>query len=80
MVNRDLQTGKRKSPKKWKQDKATLTAEEMAEYLDISLRHVWRLKDLGRFPGQLEGLGRCVRWHKATIDDWMAAGCPKNFS
>ena len=52
------------------------TADELAVLLNCSLRHVWRMRDLGHLPAAIR-LGRLVRWPKVLIDSWLAAGCPK---
>lgn len=51
------------------------TVPGLADRLQCSTRHLWRLIDAGRVPGVLR-LGRLVRLHRPTIDAWLAAGCP----
>lgn len=56
-----------------------------AELLDVravaallggcSTRHVYRLADAGRMPRPVR-LGSLVRWRRAEVLDWIAAGCP----
>lgn len=56
-----------------------------AELLDVkdvaallgrcSPRHVRRLADSGRMPRPLR-VGTLIRWRRADLDDWIAAGCP----
>ena len=48
---------------------------QVAELLRCSVRHVDRLVDAGKLPQPVK-LGALVRWSKATIEDWIAAGCP----
>lgn len=52
-----------------------LTAEEIAELLGISRAHLWRLNSSGRLPRPIR-FGRAVRWHRSTIEEWLAAGAP----
>ena len=47
----------------------------VAKALGCSTRHVDRLCEAGRMPLPAQ-LGRLVRWPQATIDAWIAAGCP----
>jgi len=56
-----------------------------AELLDVgavatllggcSPRHVRRLADAGRMPRPVR-LGSLVRWRRAELEAWIAAGCP----
>lgn len=52
-----------------------LTVRELAARLGISTRQAWKLLAAGRLPAPLR-LGRSVRWRAATVDRWIAAGCP----
>ena len=47
----------------------------VAEKLDCSPRHVYRLADAGRMPSPLR-LASLVRWDLEEIDRWIADGCP----
>jgi excisionase family DNA binding protein len=49
--------------------------QAVAQKLDCSPRHVYRMADAGRMPGPLH-LGALVRWDLDTVDEWIAAGCP----
>jgi excisionase family DNA binding protein len=40
-------------------------------------RHVYRLADAGRMPAPVQ-IGRLVRWQRAAVESWIAAGCPGN--
>jgi excisionase family DNA binding protein len=51
-----------------------LTVQAVAEMLDCSTRHVYRLSDAGKMPAPLK-LGALVRWPQATIEQWIANGC-----
>jgi len=52
-----------------------LSAEKLAELLDISLRTLWRLRAAGKLPAPIR-LGGSVRWRCSEIEAWIAAGCP----
>jgi predicted DNA-binding transcriptional regulator AlpA len=52
-----------------------LDAQELAEELRLSLRHVRRLDDTGKLPRPIR-LGKSVRWARAEIVRWIEAGCP----
>ncbi len=47
----------------------------VAEMLNCSTSHVWRLRDSGRMPAPIK-LGALVRWRLSDIEEWIAAGCP----
>ena len=47
----------------------------VAEMLDCSQRHVYRLSDAGRMPPPVK-LGSLVRWSAAAIREWITQGCP----
>jgi len=51
-----------------------LDVRGVAELLNCSPRHVYRLADSGRMPAPVK-LGSLVRWNKASIDEWIATGC-----
>jgi predicted DNA-binding transcriptional regulator AlpA len=53
-----------------------LKAAEVAHFLNISSRQVWRLASSGTLPGRVK-LGRLTRWRRDVIEKWIAAGCPK---
>lgn len=54
---------------------ALLDVRAVAALLDCSPRHVYRLSDAGRMPPPVR-LGALVRWRRADLDGWLAAGCP----
>jgi excisionase family DNA binding protein len=56
---------------------ATYTVADLARLTQCSERHIWRLADLDLIPGKLR-LGRLVRFHKPTVDAWLASGAPSN--
>lgn len=54
---------------------AMLTVHQVAQLLNCSVRHVYRLADAGRMPRPVR-LGALVRWNRTVIESWIAAGCP----
>lgn len=54
-----------------------LNALEVAEYLKISKRTLWRLLSSGEVPEPIR-FGGNVRWSVATLETWIAEGCPKS--
>lgn len=52
-----------------------ITAKEVAQYLSVSERTVWRLKSAGRLPQSVE-LGGSVRWIASEFLKWVERGCP----
>ena len=52
-----------------------LSADELADKLGVSLRHVRRMDSAGLLPRPIR-LGRSVRWPVETIQAWVAAGAP----
>jgi excisionase family DNA binding protein len=54
---------------------ALLDVQAVAQLLACSPRHVYRLADAGKMPPPVR-LGALVRWPRAAVEDWIAAGCP----
>ncbi len=54
---------------------ALLDARGVAALLSVSVRHVRRMETAGELPRPVR-LGRAVRWRRAELLDWLAAGCP----
>jgi prophage regulatory protein len=52
-----------------------LSAEKVAELLDISVRTLWRLRATGKLPLPVR-LGGSVRWRAEEIAVWIQQGCP----
>ena len=53
-----------------------LDVRDVAALLDrCSVRHVHRLADAGKMPRPVK-LGALVRWRRADLEAWIAAGCP----
>ena len=50
---------------------ATYTADELAILLNVSVRHVWRLRDLNQLPASIR-LGKLVRWPRKLVNEWLA--------
>ena len=53
----------------------TYDVDDVATLRKASSRHVRRLADAGAMPRPLH-IGRLVRWRRADVDQWLAAGCP----
>jgi len=60
------------------QDESVLTPGELAAYLKISKRQLWRLRDCGALPmpDTIGGSERCLRWRADIIRQWTRAGMP----
>jgi excisionase family DNA binding protein len=54
---------------------AMLDVRAVAELLDCSPRHVYRMADAGLMPVPRR-LGVLVRWSRQELLDWISAGCP----
>ncbi len=52
-----------------------LDVKGVAGLLRCSERHVWRLADRKAMPAAVR-LGALVRWDRAAVLAWIAAGCP----
>lgn len=52
-----------------------LRADESAELLGISKAHFYRMQNAGKVPLPVR-LGGSVRWRKAELESWIAAGMP----
>jgi prophage regulatory protein len=52
-----------------------VSARDLKEMLNVSLRQVWRLNSAGKLPRPIR-LGGSVRWNRAEIQQWFEAGCP----
>jgi excisionase family DNA binding protein len=55
---------------------ALLDVKAVAALLACSTRTCYRLADGGLMPRPRK-LGALVRWSKADLDQWIAAGCPR---
>lgn len=52
-----------------------MDVEHLAQEMHCSPRHIRRLVDAGKMPPPLR-LGRLLRWHRQTLVQWIASGCP----
>ena len=48
-----------------------LSAEELAQYLNVNYRTILQMARHGRLPGRR--VGTAWRFHKEAIDQWLAA-------
>jgi predicted DNA-binding transcriptional regulator AlpA len=53
-----------------------LTVEQVAEFVQLSPRAIWRLRSKGWIPDPIR-VGSAVRWRRSEIVAWVEAGCPK---
>jgi len=51
------------------------SAAQLADRLNVSLRHVRRMDAAGKLPRPVR-LGRSVRWPLREIEAWLSAGAP----
>ncbi len=56
-----------------------LKDSDVAERLAVSRRQVWKLRASGRLPEPIR-MGGNVRWRESDIDQWVAEGCPANWT
>ena len=52
-----------------------MSAVDLADRLEVSLRHLRRLDSAGKLPKPIR-LGRSVRFAVAEVNAWLAAGAP----
>ncbi len=52
-----------------------ISVGDIARLLSCSKQHVRRMADSGLMPRPLK-LGALVRWNRAEVENWIAAGCP----
>ncbi len=57
-------------------DAAMLTVDQVAALLQLDRRTVERKVSAGAIPGSTKVLGRTRRFVRATIEAWIANGCP----
>jgi predicted DNA-binding transcriptional regulator AlpA len=53
-----------------------LSAAEAAEMAGVGKRSWWRYSTSGKAPAPVR-IGGSVRWRRAEIAEWIAAGCPR---
>ncbi len=56
---------------------AMLNVQAVADLLNCSSRHIYRLADMGRMPRPVK-LGALIRWSRTAIMDWIDQGCPNS--
>ncbi|MHB1424532.1 MAG: helix-turn-helix transcriptional regulator [Gemmataceae bacterium] len=54
---------------------ALLDVKAVAQLLNCSKRHIFRLSKAGKMPPPVP-VGHLVRWRRAEIEAWLEAGCP----
>ncbi len=54
---------------------ALITVDELAKLLNISVRHLHRLKSRGDIIPAMK-IGKLPRWSLEDIDLWIKQGCP----
>ena len=52
-----------------------LRISDVCAVMQLSEREVRHRVSLGMFPTPIR-FGRAVRWHRPTLESWLAAGCP----
>ncbi|MCC6493489.1 MAG: helix-turn-helix domain-containing protein [Pirellulales bacterium] len=57
------------------EESLAISANQLAELLGISKRHLWSLNAQGKLPRPVR-LGRAVRWPLGEIREWIASGAP----
>lgn len=52
-----------------------ISLSTFARLTGMSTRSLQRLRDQGKLPMPVR-LGRCLRWVRREVDEWIAAKCP----
>ena len=52
-----------------------ITATEVAQMMQISVRTLWRLVSAGQVVQPIR-IGRNTRWRLREVEQWIADGCP----
>jgi prophage regulatory protein len=52
-----------------------MSARQLSQMLNVSLRQVWRLNAAGKLPQPIR-LGGSVRWNRQEVTEWFESGCP----
>lgn len=56
-----------------------MTAQEVADFLGISIKTLWRWHDAKKIPaGKRLGGDRVIRWDPAAIEKWFHSQPPAN--
>jgi excisionase family DNA binding protein len=53
-----------------------ISAEELANLLGLSKRHVWRLLSRGDLIKPIK-IGSTTRWPLDAVREWITVGCPR---
>ncbi len=53
---------------------ALLRVPEVAQFLNVSVRKIWAMRDAGELPGVVQ-IGKCVRIDRQALAQWVADGC-----
>jgi len=53
-----------------------ISAEQLAELLQISTRTLWRLLSTGKLVTPVH-LGGSTRWRLEQVQNWIEKGCPE---
>jgi len=67
--------GGERMPRESSQLSLLIDVHDVAAMLKCSPRHVWRLADAGKMPRPYK-IGALCRWDRATVERWVAEGCP----
>jgi excisionase family DNA binding protein len=51
-----------------------LDVRAVAQLLDCSTRHVYRMADSGKMPAPVR-IGALVRWTRQSLESWIGGGC-----
>jgi excisionase family DNA binding protein len=51
-----------------------LDVRAVAQLLNCSTRHIYRMADAGQMPPPVR-IGALVRWRRTDLDAWLASGC-----
>jgi excisionase family DNA binding protein len=60
----------------WSGEALLISAEELANLLGISKRHVWRLLSRGDLIEPIK-IGSTTRWPLDAVREWITTGCPR---
>lgn len=61
---------------KMKMQPLLLSAEQVAQLLGCSVRHVRRLSEAGQMPRPCR-VGKLLRWSAPEVIDWVSHGCQR---
>jgi excisionase family DNA binding protein len=70
----------RKKPVAHAAEKTLLEVPDIASLLGTSKDVVYGMVKKGTIPHIVIGNGKLIRFHPQTIQRWLLAGCPKDFS